>query len=116
LPGAKDINRVKDLLQSTAQLEFWFVHKNNEFGNFLLQANNVIAETVRPQETPEETTTTDTISTSEEDDEIEALLASAEDTVQTQTSRNNPLIDLIVSPGFQGSPVLATFRAQDTAQ
>src|SRR5690606_11468576 len=31
-------------------------------------------------------------------------------------SGNNPLLDKMVSPGFQGSPVLATFRSQDTAQ
>nr|WP_311195757.1 hypothetical protein [Antarcticibacterium sp. 1MA-6-2] len=49
LPGAKDITRVKSLLQSTAQLEFWFVHKNNEFGNFLLNANSVIAESLQGQ-------------------------------------------------------------------
>ena len=28
LPGAKDVERVKNLLQSTAQLEFWETFKN----------------------------------------------------------------------------------------
>jgi SecD/SecF fusion protein len=121
LPGAKDINRVKSLLQSTAQLEFWFVHKNTEFGNFLQNANSVIAETTRSAQTttpeePETTTATDTVAQTDEEAEIEALLASAEDTTgAVQASGNNPLFDLIVSPGFQGSPVLATFRAADTA-
>ncbi|CAN5414369.1 protein translocase subunit SecDF [soil metagenome] len=118
LPGAKDVNRVKGLLQSTAQLEFWFVHKNNEFGNFLMSANNVIAETTRNTEQTTATQTADTISeTTEEDDEIAALLASAEDTTEApQATGSNPLLELIVSPGFQGSSVLATFRAQDTAR
>ncbi|HSJ11387.1 MAG TPA: protein translocase subunit SecDF, partial [Gillisia sp.] len=117
LPGAKDINRVKGLLQSTAQLEFWFVHKNNEFGNFLFDANNVIAQTTRPTEKADTSAAvTDTLAGQTEEDEIEALLASAEDTAKAATPGTNPLLELIVSPGFQGSPVLATFRAQDTAK
>ena len=114
LPGAKDISRVKTLLQSTAQLEFWYVYKNTEFGNFLANANNVLAQTVS-EETPAETTATDTVSGTEED-EIEALLASAEDTTAVQPAGNNPLFDLMVSPGFQGSAILATFQAKDTAK
>ena len=114
LPGAKDISRVKTLLQSTAQLEFWYVYKNTEFGNFLANANNVLAQTVS-EETPAETTETDTVSGAEED-EIEALLASAEDTTAAQPAGNNPLFDLMVSPGFQGSAILATFQAKDTAK
>lgn len=117
LPGAKDISRVKTLLQSTAQLEFWFVYKNTEFGNFLINANNVIAQNIQP-ETAEDTTSTtatDTVAGAEQD-EIEALLASAEDSVETATTGNNPLLDLVVSPGFQGSPVLASFAVSDTAQ
>lgn len=113
LPGAKDVTRVKSLLQSTAQLEFWFTYKNTDFGNFLLDANNVIAQNMQQIDVVEEV---DTISETSEDDEIEALLASSEDTAQTQQSGTNPLLELVVSPGFQGSPVLATFRAQDTAQ
>jgi SecD/SecF fusion protein len=116
LPGAKDISRVKTLLQSTAQLEFWFVHKSNEFGNFLQSADMVIAQTVGKKDTPAEETVDTTSTASEQEDEIEALLASAEDTTTAQATGNNPLFELMVSPGFQGSPVLASFRAQDTAK
>jgi len=42
LPGAKDVDRVKKLLQSTAQLEFWTSEKNQEYFTFLSQANQVI--------------------------------------------------------------------------
>ena len=118
LPGAKDITRVKTLLQSTAQLEFWYVYKNTDLGNFLINANGVLAQTVSGA-TPADTTLTDTTSTDTvsvtEEDEIEALLASAEDTSEAQPAGNNPLFDLMVSPGFQGSAILATFQAKDTA-
>lgn len=112
LPGAKDITRVKNLLQSTAQLEFWHVYKSSELGNFLVQANNRLAEMQRSEEATEEET--DTTATSG-DSEIDELLADAEDTTQVETG-NNPIFDLIVSPGFQGGPVLATFKVQDTAK
>ena len=42
LPGAKDVERVKGLLQSTAQLEFWDAFKGEEFLSFMIQANEII--------------------------------------------------------------------------
>ncbi len=113
LPGAKDITRVQKLLQSTAQLEFWYVHKNTDFGNFLVNANNTIAQLNSKNE--QSSQKVDTVSTSDEDKEIEDLLASAEDTTEV-ASANNPLLGLMVSPGFQGSPILASFASKDTAQ
>jgi SecD/SecF fusion protein len=44
LPGAKEVERVKGLLQSTAQLEFWDAFKGEEFGSFLIQTNEVLKE------------------------------------------------------------------------
>ncbi|MFV8224867.1 protein translocase subunit SecDF [Christiangramia aquimixticola] len=113
LPGAKDISRVKNLLQSTAQLEFWHVYKSNELGNFLFQANNRLAEMKRSEKatTQEEKDTT----SASGDNEIEELLADAEDSTQVETG-SNPILDLIVAPGFQGGPVIANFNVKDTAK
>jgi len=113
LPGAQDITRIQNLLQSTAQLEFWYVHKNTDFGNFLINANNTIAQLDKKDGKSSEEK--DTVTASEEDKEIEALLASKEDSSEVQTT-NNPLLDLMVSPGFQGSPIIASFASKDTAQ
>ncbi|MBZ9728558.1 protein translocase subunit SecDF [Salegentibacter sp. JZCK2] len=113
LPGAKDINRVKGLLQSTAQLEFWHVYKNTELGNFLAQANNVLKDVVG-KEAKEAATQTDTTATETASD-IDDLLAESEDSTEVSTG-NNPLFELIESPGFQGGPVLAYFSVQDTAK
>ncbi len=110
LPGAKEIERVKNLLQSTAQLEFWHVYKSNEFQDFFVQANNVLKNLVAQETTTQTTDTTDAVG-----DEIDALLESANDTAEV-AQQNNPLFDLMVSPGFQGGPVLATFPVEDTAQ
>ena len=46
LPGAKDIDRVKKLLQSTAQLEFWTTEKNIDFFPFINEASKVVKDLV----------------------------------------------------------------------
>lgn len=110
LPGAKDIERVQGLLQSTAELEFWHVYNSNEFQSFFAQANNVLKELAQEEQSVQEVEG-DTVQTG--DDEIDALLASAEDS--SEVAEENPLFDLMVQPVFQG-PVIATFRVVDTAQ
>ena len=44
LPGVKDQDRVKKLLQGTANLEFWETYENSEIYPDLLQANKVIKQ------------------------------------------------------------------------
>ncbi|RZW55395.1 MAG: protein translocase subunit SecDF, partial [Flavobacteriaceae bacterium] len=48
LPGAKDVNRVKNLLQSTAQLEFWDVESGQNLNVFLANANEALQAMVNP--------------------------------------------------------------------
>ncbi|WP_029035521.1 protein translocase subunit SecDF [Salinimicrobium terrae] len=110
LPGAKEIERVKDLLQSTAQLEFWHVYQSNQFQNFFVQANNLLTQMEVEEQAETIPDTTDA-----EQDEIDALLESASDTAQV-AEQNNPLFDLMASPGFQGGAALATFNIEDTAK
>ena len=105
LPGAKDVDRVKNLLQSTAQLEFWETYKNNQFVNFLAQANEYL-----------KTIAADQINNAEEDEKssIDDLLADVEAQDSTSIISINPLLDLIVGYGFQGGPVLAQFASKDS--
>ena len=103
LPGAKDVDRVKNLLQSTAQLEFWTSEKNQEFFTFLSQANQVIKDSFE-EETENENKTTS---------EIDDLLADVEVKSDSLSLERNPLLDLIVNTGFQGGPVLAQFNVKD---
>ncbi len=42
LPGVKDQERVRDLLQGTANLEFWETYNNTQVYGYLLQANEII--------------------------------------------------------------------------
>jgi len=47
LPGVKDPERVRDLLQGTANLEFWETYENPEVIGFLMQANDYL-RTIMP--------------------------------------------------------------------
>ena len=42
MPGVDDPERVRRLLQSTANLEFWETFENKEVYQFLLEANKVV--------------------------------------------------------------------------
>ena len=102
LPGAKDVARVKNLLQSTAQLEFWVTEKNDTFLTFLSQANEVLKNILVDDENDIE----------KETSKIDDLLADVEanDSISTQ---KNPLFDYLVGTGYQGGPVLAQFYEKD---
>ncbi len=112
LPGAKDIERTKNLLQSTAQLEFWEVYKSEEMSGFIIQAEQVVKDltvTETPEEEVQDTTAT-------EDDEINELLKGEDaEEAEIATEKDNPIQSKMISGGFQGSPVLATFPLRDTA-
>ena len=44
LPGAKNPKRIRELLQVTANLEFWETYENSEIIGYLSQANNLLKE------------------------------------------------------------------------
>ena len=66
LPGAKDVNRVKKLLQGTAQLEFWDVTNGQNLGSFLNNAHIAVKDLVNPK-AEQEVTETEDEGTSEDD-------------------------------------------------
>jgi SecD/SecF fusion protein len=102
LPGAKDVDRIKKLLQSTAQLEFWETYKIDEIGNFLMAANESLKKT-EIKKTDSKVVVKDSLS---------ALLTSTKDSASTKKG-NNPLLDKMIGQG--GGPVLGLFSPKDTA-
>jgi SecD/SecF fusion protein len=104
LPGAKDVARVKNLLQSTAQLEFWVTEKNDSFLNFLSEANEVLKE-ILIQDKPEVI--------ENETSKIDDLLADVEANDSIMSSEKNPLFDYLVGTGYQGGPIIGQFYAKD---
>ena len=107
LPGAKDVDRVQNLLQSTAQLEFWETYKNDKLISFLIEANTLIGKQISSKTTSVDNGEKDE---SSEIDDLLADVASQDSIVQTK----NPILDRIVGQGFQGGPVLAQFNARDS--
>ncbi len=102
LPGAKDVDRIKKLLQSTAQLEFWETYKADEMGNFLMAANEALKKT-ETKKVEVKTVVKDTLS---------ALLTDKKDSTDTKSGKG-PIIDKIIAGG--GGPVLGQFAPKDTA-
>ena len=112
LPGAKDIDRVRKLLQSTAELQFWEVYTNQELSQFFLSANTTLAEILKVDEVAVEQD-----SAQAKDDEIDDLLGEVKDSVDFETT--NPLFSklFVRFPQTQNdiSSILATASIKDTA-
>ena len=104
LPGAKDVDRIKKLVSSKAELEFWETYKAEELMGFLGSANEALKATVKKDEKVVETKPADSIS--------KVLTDKDKDTTAAKKG-NNPLFDKFVSQG--GGPVLLIALSKDTA-
>lgn len=105
LPGAKDVDRIKLLLQRTAQLEFWETYKIDEMGSFLMATNDLLKKSeaaVAPKE----------VKTAAKDSLTAMLTDKSKDSVADKKG-SNPLLDKFVSQG--GGPVLGIVSVKDTA-
>jgi SecD/SecF fusion protein len=108
LPGAKDRNRVVDLITKTAQLQFWETYKTQEVLPYLLQVNQTLVEAKQAEETKDEVAEAveaeDTISNAIDD------LTGQIETDSTNVADTNPL-------GIQGygngGSVVGMFLAND---
>ncbi len=88
LPGAKDVNRIKKLLQSTAQLEFYETHMFAEAAQYLVDINTKLKATVVVDEAPAS---------------ADALLGADNDSIK-KANEPNPLFEVLsLNPyGIQG--------------
>lgn len=134
LPGVKDPQRVRTLLQGTASLEFWETYENGEILPFLSQANDVLREIQRSQQVQQTSQTTapqevggmeDTTKTGRQESLLDLIRGETQDTTEIKTiedfTRQNPLFGAlrpnVSNDGqpFQGSVIgMAHFR--DTAR
>lgn len=108
LPGAKDVDRVKNLLQSTAQLEFWETFKNDELIGFLIQANELVS-----RQSQENQAESGDLAEKDASSEIDDLLADVAATDSIAPPTSNLILDKLVGQGYQGGPILAQFAARD---
>ena len=108
LPGAKDIDRVKRLLESTAKLQFWEVFSNTEIQNFFFTANTKVTELLK-EENP---TANDSI----KKDDIDNLLGKKDSTeVNNQKTLFTYLYPNVAQNQQQVSSLVAQAKVSDTA-
>lgn len=113
LPGAKDVERVKKLLQSTAQLEFWDAYKMEEMQGFIVQADAAVKDLIKP-ETPEEEVQDSTAT--DDGNVVEQLLGAEEiEDADQDPEIANPILSKL-SFGSPGLPVIARADARDAEE
>ena len=101
LPGAKDVDRIQNLLQSTAQLEFWETFKNEDLLDFLVSADRYLASIEIQTETQPNVS------------DIDDLLSEVEQTSDSIQNTSNPILSLVRAYSFQGGPIIARFLPRD---
>ena len=115
LPGVKEPERVRKLLQGTASLEFWATYTNEEIEGYLAEANALLAElqAADAEAAPavEETAT-------EGDDLLAEELKQAENesAAEAEMLKQNPLFALLQPSGARGHACIGYAHYADTAQ
>ena len=113
LPGVKEPERVRKLLQGTASLEFWATYDNAEIEAYLAEANSTLADLLADTETAaaEETA-------AEETDDIlaqELQQAENEAAADAEMRRLNPLFSVLQPSGARGHACIGYAHYADTA-
>ena len=110
LPGVKEPERVRKLLQGTASLEFWATYDAAEVEPFLVEANAVLAELLAvEEETPaaEQTAEADVLAQELQQNEAESDAA---------MMKANPLFSVLQPSGARGNACIGYAHYADTAK
>ena len=111
LPGVKEPERVRKLLQGTASLEFWATYDAAEVEPFLVEANAALAEILAVQEeapaAEEKAEETDVLAQELQQNEAEADAA---------IMKQNPLFSVLQPSGARGTACIGYAHYADTAK
>ena len=110
LPGIKEPERVRKLLQGSASLEFWVVYDAQEVLPILAEADQMIKAAQEPVAQPAEV-----VQAEGNDLAAEAASATAqaeEETVSAFSRQNNPLFALL-DPTYSGGCIVGAAREAD---
>ena len=118
LPGVKEPERVRKLLQGTASLEFWPTFTYEEMAGYLDEANSRLAE-VLSYEAPAAADSAAGESDAEASDavaqELQAQNAASDDAVMAAARKANPLYAVLSPSGLRGNACIGFAAAADTA-
>ena len=114
LPGVKEPERVRKLLQGTASLEFWPTFQYQELQQYLVEANAKLAEILADEE--EEVVEAPAAAPAAADSLLTAELAQ-EDSAEMETYRKqNPLFAVLQPSGWNGNACIGFAAGVDTAK
>lgn len=122
LPGIKEPERVRKLLQGTANLEFWETYENSELFNNLVAANTTLAEIQKAAETIQPKTESE--KKKSEQDELLSKLKETEKTdsaaAQNNAAKDYPLFSLLQPNLYNNQPAAGPMvgfaHVKDTAK
>ena len=115
LPGVKEPERVRKLLQGTASLEFWATYDNAEVEAYLAEANAALAELLADTE---EVAVVEETPAAETDELLAEELKQAENdaAAEAQYKKQNPLFSILQPSGARGNACIGYAHYADTAQ
>ncbi|SKC60004.1 SecD/SecF fusion protein [Bacteroidales bacterium WCE2004] len=113
LPGVKEPERVRKLLQGTASLEFWPTFNFEEISSFLDEANKRLAEILAAEEAP--ATVAEAVAAETDAVAQELQAQSGEDASLAAARKANPLFAVLSPSGMRGSACIGFAAAADTA-
>jgi SecD/SecF fusion protein len=112
LPGVKEPERVRKLLQGTASLEFWTTFDAAEITPYLQEANALLAEYAASEDVAEP----EAKPAEGEDLVAEEIKAQAEDDANLDAYKKaNPLFAVLQPSGYRGNACIGFAAAADTA-
>ena len=111
LPGVKEPERVRKLLQGTASLEFWATYDAAEIEPFLMEANATLAELLAAEEE------TPAVEEAEaEQDVLAEELQQNEAEADAALAKQNPLFSVLQPSGARGNACIGYAHYADTAK
>lgn len=113
LPGVKEPERVRKLLQGTASLEFWTTFASQEIAPYLEEANAMLAQTLDIEEeaAPVESAESDDLVAQE----IKAQGGEADNADVEAYKKANPLFAVLSPSQFRDNACIGLAAAADTA-
>jgi len=116
LPGVKEPERVRKLLQGTASLEFWTTFEYSEIYPYMVEANNLLAQ-ILSDETPAAEAAEGEAEEGQAEDIVAQELAQQEgsDAELDAFKKANPLFSILNPSQMRGNACIGFANAIDTA-
>ncbi|MDD6253224.1 MAG: protein translocase subunit SecDF [Bacteroidales bacterium] len=116
LPGVKEPERVRKLLQGTASLEFWTTYTNDEIYPYLVEADAMLANAASAESSEEETEVEETPA-AEADSLLQSEISNAANDAKAlaEYKKQHPLFAVLQPSQARGNACIGFAQGADTA-